>query len=73
MIKFREVRIAKKVTRSDAGDVSPVAMFIMQHSKPMQKKHRTMFCIEAVLPPTATTFIKIAAVRADIGQTFTRD
>ena len=28
MIKFREVRIAKKVKRSDAGDVSPVAMFV---------------------------------------------
>ena len=27
MIKFREVRIAKKVKRSDAGDVSPVGMF----------------------------------------------
>ena len=26
VIKFREVRIAKKVKRSDAGDVSPVAM-----------------------------------------------
>ena len=28
MIKFREVRIAKKVKRSDAGDVLPVAMFV---------------------------------------------
>ena len=27
MIKFREVGIAKKVKRSDAGDVSPVPMF----------------------------------------------
>ena len=27
VIKFREVRIAKKVKRSDAGDVSPVPMF----------------------------------------------
>ena len=27
LIKVREVRIAKEVKRSDAGDVSPVAMF----------------------------------------------
>ena len=27
MMKFEEVRIAKKVKRSDAGDVLPVAMF----------------------------------------------
>ena len=29
MIKLREVRIAKKVKRSDAGDVSPVARFFI--------------------------------------------
>ena len=29
MIKLREVRIAKKVKRSDAADVSPEAMFLV--------------------------------------------
>ena len=28
VIEFREVRIAIEVKRSDAGDISPVAMFI---------------------------------------------
>ena len=30
MIKVREVEIAIKVKRSDAGDVSPVAMFLFR-------------------------------------------
>ena len=29
VIKVREVGIAREVKRSDAGDVSPVAMFFM--------------------------------------------
>ena len=35
MIKFREVRIAQKVKRSDAGDISPVAMFIFKKQYPL--------------------------------------
>jgi len=61
VIKFREVRIAKKVKRSDAGDVSPVAMFF----KECCTRLTHLLSFASFLAPTGCQYTYIFLIDAD--------